>query len=118
MVGRTDTNGAYLWDAATSSWTQLVTASSMPAAPRVLALQWDDPPRWQRRVPSTPMRAVEYRVPPLGGDRENGECFVTTFGPGQGGTVDDNIAASVRYMRDTLHVKLPPVPEKGLFTEA
>ena len=32
MVGRTDTNGAYLWDAATSSWTQLVTASSMPAA--------------------------------------------------------------------------------------
>jgi len=39
--------------------------------------------------------------------------------PGDGtGTVDDNIAASVRYMRDTLHVKLPPVPEKGLFTEA
>ena len=34
------------------------------------------------------------------------------------GSVDDNIAASVRYMRDTLHVKLPPVPEKGLFTEA
>ena len=32
MVGRTDTNGAYLWDASTSSWVQLVTASSMPAA--------------------------------------------------------------------------------------
>ena len=32
MVGRTDTNGAYLWHAATSSWVQLVTASSMPAA--------------------------------------------------------------------------------------
>ena len=39
--------------------------------------------------------------------------------PGDGtGTVDDNIAASVRYMRDTLHVQLPPVPEKGMFTEA
>ena len=32
MVGRTDTNGAYLWHASTSSWVQLVTASSMPAA--------------------------------------------------------------------------------------
>ena len=30
MVGRTDTNGAYLWNG--SSWVQLVTASSMPAA--------------------------------------------------------------------------------------
>jgi inosose dehydratase len=39
--------------------------------------------------------------------------------PGDGtGTVDDNIAASVRYMRDTLHVRLPPPPEKGLFTDA
>lgn len=39
--------------------------------------------------------------------------------PGDGtGSVDDNIAASVRYMRDTLRVKLPPVPAKGLFTEA
>ena len=38
--------------------------------------------------------------------------------PGDGtGTVDDNIAASVRYMRDKLGVRLPPVPEKGLFTE-
>ena len=39
--------------------------------------------------------------------------------PGDGsGTVDDNIAASVRYMRDVLKVNLPPVPEKGLFSEA
>jgi hypothetical protein len=30
MVGRTDTNGAYLWTG--SAWVQLVTASSMPAA--------------------------------------------------------------------------------------
>jgi sugar phosphate isomerase/epimerase len=38
--------------------------------------------------------------------------------PGDGtGSVDDNIAASVRYMRDTLHVQLSPVPKKGLFTE-
>ena len=38
--------------------------------------------------------------------------------PGDGtGTVDDNIAASVRYMRDVLKIQLPPVPRRGLFTE-
>ena len=39
--------------------------------------------------------------------------------PGDGtGSVDDNIAASVRYMRDVLKVNLPPPPAKGLFTQA
>ena len=39
--------------------------------------------------------------------------------PGDGtGSVDDNIAASVRYMRDVLKVNLPPPPAKGLFNEA
>ena len=39
--------------------------------------------------------------------------------PGDGtGSVDDNIAASVRYMRDVLKVNLPAPPAKGLFTEA
>jgi len=38
--------------------------------------------------------------------------------PGDGtGTVDDNIAASVNYMRAKLGVKLPPATGKGLFTE-
>jgi sugar phosphate isomerase/epimerase len=39
--------------------------------------------------------------------------------PGDGtGSVDDNIAASVRYMRDVVKVNLPPPPAKGLFREA
>ena len=39
--------------------------------------------------------------------------------PGDGtGSVDDNIAASIRYMRDVLKVNLPKPPAKGLFTEA
>lgn len=33
------------------------------------------------------------------------------------GSVDDNIAKSVRYMRDVLKVNLPPPPAKGLFTQ-
>ena len=38
--------------------------------------------------------------------------------PGDGtGSVDDNIAASVNYMRAKLGVKLPPATGKGLFTE-
>ncbi len=39
--------------------------------------------------------------------------------PGDGtGTVDDNIAASVNYLRTKLGVKLPPATGKGLFREA
>jgi len=39
--------------------------------------------------------------------------------PGDGtGTVDDNIAASVNYMRMALGVKMPPATGKGLFTES
>lgn len=33
------------------------------------------------------------------------------------GTVDDNIVVSVNYLRDKLHVKLPPPPAKGLFNQ-
>jgi hypothetical protein len=71
------------------------------AARGPLALHWDDPPRWQRRPPSTPMRAMEYRVPRTGSDAEDGECFVVTFGPGQGGSIDDNIERWVKQLQPT-----------------
>jgi hypothetical protein len=44
------------------------------------------------------MRAMEYRVPRTGGDSEDAECFVITFGPGQGGSVDDNIERWVKQL--------------------
>lgn len=69
--------------------------------PGPLALQWTDPPRWQSRVPSTPMRSKEYGVPKTGSDAEDGECFVVTFGPGQGGSVDDNIQRWVKQLEPT-----------------
>jgi hypothetical protein len=37
------------------------------------------------------MRAAEYRVPRAAGDSEDGECIVITFGPGQGGGIDENV---------------------------
>jgi hypothetical protein len=65
------------------------------------ALHWDDPPRWKRRTPSTPMRKVEYLVPRAAGDSEDGECFVITFGPNQGGGVDENIERWVKQLQPT-----------------
>ena len=37
------------------------------------------------------MRAATYRVPAAPGDKEDGECCVFYFGPGQGGSVEDNL---------------------------
>jgi len=73
-------------------------AGSVAPHPGPLALHWDDPPRWQRRTPSTPMRSMEYRVPRTGGDAEDGECFVVTFGQGQGGSIEDNIQRWVKQL--------------------
>ena len=38
------------------------------------------------------MRAAEYVIPHAPGDSEDGECIVITFGPGQGGGVDENVS--------------------------
>ena len=80
-------------------------ASSASAAPPMagsqgakLALAWDDPPRWKRHPPASAMRAAEYLVPHAPGDTDDAECTVITFGPGQGGTVDDNIERWVKQL--------------------
>ena len=53
-------------------------------------IQWTAPPGWKAEAPRA-MRAATYRVPAAPGDKEDGECGVFYFGPGQGGSVDDNI---------------------------
>jgi hypothetical protein len=47
------------------------------------------------------MRSKEYRVPRTGSDAEDAECFVVTFGQGQGGSVDDNIERWVKQLQPT-----------------
>jgi hypothetical protein len=76
-------------------------AALQAAHPSRLALAWDDPPRWKRRPPSTPMRKAEYLVPRASGDSEDAECFVITFGPGQGGSIDENIERWVKQLQPT-----------------
>ncbi len=42
------------------------------------------------------MRVAEYVVPHAPGDSSDAECTVITFGPGQGGSVSDNVGRWVR----------------------
>lgn len=53
-------------------------------------VQWTAPSGWKSEG-SRPMRAATYRIPPAAGDPEAGECAVFYFGPGQGGSVEDNL---------------------------
>jgi hypothetical protein len=45
------------------------------------------------------MRAAEYTIPRAAADTEDGECFVITFGPGQGGGVDENVERWVKQLQ-------------------
>ncbi|HEY4013173.1 MAG TPA: hypothetical protein VGM06_07535 [Polyangiaceae bacterium] len=56
-----------------------------------LPLLWDDPKDFVRSAPKSPARMAEYVVPRAGADAEDAEVTVMTFGPRQGGTVDDNV---------------------------
>jgi hypothetical protein len=61
-----------------------------PLAKRDLPLLWNDPPGFLRSTPKSPARAAEYVIPRTGSDPEDAECVVMTFGPHQGGNVEDN----------------------------
>lgn len=53
-------------------------------------VQWTAPSSWKAQA-ARPMRAATYAVPAAPGDKEDGECAVYYFGPGKGGSVDDNL---------------------------
>ena len=61
-----------------------------------LELRWVDPPGWKRRPGSNAMRKFEYTIARAPGDTEDGELVVTSFGQGQGGSIDSNIDRWVR----------------------
>lgn len=53
-------------------------------------LRWTMPAGWTAEA-ARPMRAATYTIVPAAGDHDTAECAVFFFGPGQGGTVADNI---------------------------
>lgn len=55
-------------------------------------LQYEAPAAWTAQPPSSSMRKAQYVLPRAAGDPEDGELVVYYFGPGQGGSVADNIA--------------------------
>ncbi|HTR96713.1 MAG TPA: hypothetical protein VMH61_02330 [Candidatus Acidoferrales bacterium] len=53
-------------------------------------LVWKVPANWSAQG-ERPMRLATYGIPAAAGDGEGAECAVFYFGPGQGGSVQDNI---------------------------
>lgn len=51
---------------------------------------WTRPARWSEGAGSS-MRLATYTVPAASGDARGAECAVFYFGPGQGGTIEDNL---------------------------
>jgi hypothetical protein len=61
------------------------------SAESAAGVKWTAPAGWTTQAPR-PMRAATYAIDPVSGDKTAAECAVYFFGPGQGGTVDANIA--------------------------
>jgi hypothetical protein len=71
-------------------------SASGPAMPPTEApgdpgMIWTLPKRW-KQGPERPMRFATFVIPAATGDKDDAECAVFYFGPGQGGTVDANIS--------------------------
>jgi hypothetical protein len=67
-----------------------VAAAALLIAESAGGIRWTPPQAWKAQG-ARPMRAATYAVPAASGDKEDGECAVFYFGPGQGGGIDDNI---------------------------
>ncbi len=68
-------------------------AAEQPAAFTAGDFKFAAPSGWRAQTPSSPMRAAELYVPGPEGTGAAGEAIVTVFhfGPGQGGTVQQNV---------------------------
>jgi len=70
--------------------TTILALSAAACAESAGGLTWTAPPAWKNEG-QRPMRAATYRIPPAPADKEDGECGVFFFGPGQGGGVEANL---------------------------
>ena len=56
------------------------------------------PSRWQIEAVDGPARGGQWRIPPLNGKGEAGEVVAYFFGPGAGGSAEENIEAWIGTM--------------------
>jgi hypothetical protein len=49
------------------------------------------PADWQEEPPTNPQRVKQFRLSPIGDDKDNVEVIIFYFGEGQGGSAEDNI---------------------------
>jgi hypothetical protein len=75
-------------------------SSLTPPAALPIDVTWEDPSEWKRLSTTNPMRKATYLVPRAKGDTEDGELAVFYFGPGQGGSIDDNVKRWVGQFKD------------------
>lgn len=68
----------------------VATGEVQPPAAADPGVHWTPPPRWIAGE-GTSMRLATYSVPAAAGDASGAECAVFYFGPGQGGTIEDNL---------------------------
>jgi hypothetical protein len=61
-------------------------------------LEFTIPSKWRIEKVESPARGGQWRVPPLHGEGEGGEVVVFYFGPGIGGTAEENIEAWIGTM--------------------
>jgi hypothetical protein len=61
-------------------------------------LEFTIPSKWRIEMVESPARGGQWRVPPLHGEGEGGEVVVFYFGPGVGGTAEENIEAWIGTM--------------------
>jgi hypothetical protein len=85
------------------------TSASTPAAPTVpskagaapeIGVSWNAPPEFEVVPPTSNMRKAGYRVPAAPGDKEPADLGVFYFGPGQGGSIDDNMSRWVKQFEN------------------
>jgi hypothetical protein len=66
-------------------------AAPVPGSPGSAGgVKWVVPARWTPE-PARPMRVATFKIPPATGDSEAGECIISFFGPGQGGSTQANV---------------------------
>lgn len=76
------------------------TAASKAGAAPEIGVSWKAPAEFEPVKPNSNMRKAGYRIPPATGDKEPGDLGVFYFGPGQGGSIDDNMARWVKQFEN------------------